>query len=262
MGSCFLYGNGGSSGDTSLNLAIVGGTEQPANPKENTIWVNTDTDVTGWAISASEPESPTEGMVCIVTNASSHIAFNALKKNAIMITPLSALQYVSGAWVDKDAMIYQDGAWQDFIDWNKWIVMDGIANPNIEAACKGAGYNESITAASTVAMTEDSGSLKVSVTGNSGGGSMVYFGPVDLTNANSVTLEGTFQIHPSYPTYYQFVVWSNIGIYQTQYMQANKVISETGGTLDTSALTGLHYVGFMTRGVGTHYLTNLYMTKE
>lgn len=261
MGTAFLYGNGGSGG-IALNFSIVGGTAQPANPKENTIWVNTDTQITSWVFSATEPENPADGMVLICTGTSSVVKFNALKKNGIMILPLSAKQYVSGAWVDKTAMIYQGGAWKDFIDWSKWIVKEGLANPNIEAACKGAGYNGSITAASTVSFTEDSGSLKVSVTGDSGGGSMVYFGKVDLTSAKSITMEGTFQIHSDFPTYYQLVVWSEIGIYQTQYMKANKVISATGGTLDTSALTGSHYVGFMTRGRGTHYLTNLYMTKE
>ena len=253
-----MYGFGGG-GDTALNLAVVGGTAQPANPKEHTIWVNTDAEIAGWIIAPSQPDNPAEGMVFMKTDTRSAIVCNVLKKNAILLTPIAAKQYIGGAWVDKEAGIYQGGAWQDFIDWSKWIVKEGLANPSIEAEGKGAGYNESIPAASTVSLTEDSGSLKIVVTGNSGGSSMVYFGKVDLSDANSVTLKGSFQIHPSYPTYYQLVVWSEIGTYQTQNMLASVVIGETGGALDTSALMGAHYVGLMTRGTGTHYITNIYM---
>lgn len=38
MGQAFLHGNGGG---TSLNFKVVGGTTQPTDPKENTIWCKT-----------------------------------------------------------------------------------------------------------------------------------------------------------------------------------------------------------------------------
>lgn len=41
--------------DPVLNFEIVGGTAEPSNPKENTIWINTDTAITGWEFSANEP---------------------------------------------------------------------------------------------------------------------------------------------------------------------------------------------------------------
>lgn len=56
-----------------------------------------------------------EGAVWIQTGNSSPVEFNALKKNSIHIYPLSAKQYVGGAWVDKDAKSYQSGAWVDWI---------------------------------------------------------------------------------------------------------------------------------------------------
>ena len=43
--------------ETGLNFEIVGGTAEPSNPEENTIWVNTDTNITGWEFSANEPYS-------------------------------------------------------------------------------------------------------------------------------------------------------------------------------------------------------------
>ena len=44
-----------SGGGVPLNFKIVGGTTEPTNPKENTIWVNTDTAIKGWHFSADDP---------------------------------------------------------------------------------------------------------------------------------------------------------------------------------------------------------------
>lgn len=115
MGSVALegFGTGGSGG---LNFKVVGGTTTPSNPKENTIWVNTDVTITSWIFSATEPETPVEGMVWISTGTSSLVEFDALKKNGIILYPLAASQYVGGAWVSLAAQSYQGGAW------NPWIV--------------------------------------------------------------------------------------------------------------------------------------------
>lgn len=56
-----------------------------------------------------------EGTVWISTGASSPVTFNALKNNNITVYPISAKQYVSGAWVDKTAKSYQSGEWVDWI---------------------------------------------------------------------------------------------------------------------------------------------------
>ena len=50
----FNLSGGGSSG-ASLNFKVVGGTTEPANPSENTIWVNTDEPITSWIFSAKNP---------------------------------------------------------------------------------------------------------------------------------------------------------------------------------------------------------------
>ena len=110
---------------SGTNFSVVGGITQPATPQENTVWVNTDTEITSWAFSVAEPENKTEGMVWIATGTS-QVVFDALKKNSIMVHPESAKQYISGAWVSKVIQLYQNGQWLDF-----W---DGVAlnpsNPN------------------------------------------------------------------------------------------------------------------------------------
>ena len=114
-----LEGFGGGGG-ASLNFDVKAyATEEAllaAVPKENTIGVITQTAITSWAFSATEPAEPVAGMVWISTGNGSGVAFNALKKNAIQVYPLSAKQYVDGAWVDVTAMSYQGGEWVQFSD--------------------------------------------------------------------------------------------------------------------------------------------------
>ena len=99
-----------AGGGAPLNFQLEGGLTQPTNPKENTIWVNTSADITGWSIGAETPAAPAEGMVWINIGGSV-FGFNALKKNAIVVKPSGASQYISGTWVKKSAYIYQSGAW-------------------------------------------------------------------------------------------------------------------------------------------------------
>ena len=124
MGTCFLYGSSG--GGTSLNFKVVGGTTQPENPKENTIWVNTDTEITSWEFSTVTPGSPAAGMVWIKTRFGSSTPFNALKKNEVRVYPFSTQQYVNGAWADKTAMIYADGIWSLFHPPKEYVIQNGI----------------------------------------------------------------------------------------------------------------------------------------
>lgn len=109
--------NAGGGGRGSLNFKVVGGTSAPAAPAENTIWVNTAADITGWVFSVSAPETPAEGMVWFATGTRSPVAVNVLKKNGIWIYPASCQQYISGSWVSKTAKTYKGGAWKDWLYW-------------------------------------------------------------------------------------------------------------------------------------------------
>ena len=125
MGTCFLYGNGGSGG-ASLNFKVVGGTTEPVSPSENTIWVNTDIEITSWAFSIDAPDSPTAGMVWVKTGFGSSTPFNALKKNEVQVCPFSTQQYLNGAWADKTAMIYINGVWSLFHPLKEYVIQNGV----------------------------------------------------------------------------------------------------------------------------------------
>ena len=44
-----------AAGANAFNFAVTGGTVQPVNPAENTLWVNTDKEITGWLFDAGDP---------------------------------------------------------------------------------------------------------------------------------------------------------------------------------------------------------------
>ena len=76
-------------GGAGLNFKVIGN-PQPEKAMENTIWVDTDTAITGWDFSSAQPEG-TEGLVWFQTGTASPAEFNALKKNCLNVeeTPVS-----------------------------------------------------------------------------------------------------------------------------------------------------------------------------
>jgi hypothetical protein len=97
-------------GGIGLSFKVVGGTSAPSSPKENTIWVNTSTTITGWTFQHAGVVAY-EGRVWIDVGTSSTATFNASKKNVLMIYPVAVKQYINGAWVSKTAKIYKNGSW-------------------------------------------------------------------------------------------------------------------------------------------------------
>lgn len=104
-----------TSGGTSLNFKVVGGTTQPTSTRENTIWANSDVPIPAYEFGATEPTNPVgDGMVWILTGTSSSVKFSALKKNSLNVYPLSVKQYIAGEWIQVDAYLYRGGEWVQF----------------------------------------------------------------------------------------------------------------------------------------------------
>ena len=66
-----------------------------------------------------------EGTVWIATGAASSAAFNALKRNDLRVYPVSAKQYVAGAWKEQEAKICQRSVWKD---WEFFVLRNGVFN--------------------------------------------------------------------------------------------------------------------------------------
>ena len=98
-----------------LNFTVVGGTTAPANPTENTIWVNTDQAITSWVFSHNQPESPSDGMVWIVNGVSGVNEFDAVSDVSLRVQVESVKQYIGGAWAVKTTKVYQNGVWNEII---------------------------------------------------------------------------------------------------------------------------------------------------
>lgn len=104
------FRHGASGGGTELTFRVLDGLTQPAAPREKDIWVACE-GMTGWVFAADRPEEAAEGLVWLTVGTESSVAFNALKKNGLTVCPVSASQFVGGAWVSKTAQSRQDGAW-------------------------------------------------------------------------------------------------------------------------------------------------------
>lgn len=173
-------------GGAGLNFKIIGN-PQPASADENTIWVDTDIPITGYSFSVDEPANPIDGYVWISTSTFSPIEFNALKKNGIMVYPLSAKQYVIGAWVDVVAKIYQGSEWVDWIDY-----LFNYGNQRYTWSCEDmpiAIAGNQAKKKPTAQINAD-GSVKISINYTSGSlitsGAYKIVQEIDLTNATEL----------------------------------------------------------------------------
>ena len=353
MGQAFLHGNGGPS---PLNFKVVGGTSEPSNPKENTIWVNTDVEITGWHFANDDPNlldfnnwannvglqngskavsgnsitltsnaddchtlwagsnavqipciagrtyilewehsgaygyvylfpsggvdnlvmtsaydgklelTPADGVtfftfrigveaanttatysnirimekerafepgtVWFPTGATSFVAFNALKKNSIMIYPISAKQYIGGAWVDKTSKIYRDDAWDDV----KLPIVYFVENGKLKVTLK--NYS---TSGATMTITEDSAGY-VTIKGNKEG-YHAWHVMADLTGYKTMAV--TTAASSAANTACWLCVWPSTETTPKYDNASAKVRLQATGTVtvDVSSLDGEHFVG-------------------
>lgn len=111
--------SGGSSDGLQLNFCVVGSVTEPESPTENMIWINTDVEITDVVFNALQPVSPIDGMIWIMTGSFSYVPFNAVKINNIYLEPqypLDAKQYIDGSWIDVEAVSYQSGIWERWVN--------------------------------------------------------------------------------------------------------------------------------------------------
>ena len=241
MAQAFLHGSGGAS---PLNFKVVGGTSAPGSPKENTIWINTSTAITSYVFSATQPTG-SNGMVWISTGIASPAAFNALKKNGIQLYPLTAKQYVSGAWVDKTAKIYQGNAWKEIIA-DLWLY-------NVGDQCTGVTGGWSFKwEGSSSTLAWDTGSTLHAESKDSKYSGFVTKNAIDLTQYSKLCYEATST------NYNNNNVKIGVGTAQasngsiTFAAQKSMSTSSENSYVDISSLSGKYFVGaqvYSTRNV-------------
>ena len=111
----------GAGGGTSLNFKVVGGTTAPSNPKENTIWVDTDTAIHTWDFSATEPHRRSNNKNLIVypylwtqTGSQSGITYTVNSDGTISANgtaSANAYCHVSNTGIEKGEIILEAGTY-------------------------------------------------------------------------------------------------------------------------------------------------------
>ena len=189
-----------------------------------------------------------DGFVWISTGTASAIEINALKKNGIQVYPLSAKQYISGAWVDVEAKSYQNGEW---VEWLMYLYNSGNEYTDIT----GGFYYEAKRPQSnqnnggTASLKKNQSNMILTQTSTAGAfGSAICATnkKIDLADVKNIVCDySDVKVHHAY-----LCVWSAIGTYTTDNIVAKATILENGGeisegktSLDTTALSGEYVVG-------------------
>ena len=187
-------GKTNAAGGAGLNFAVKRyDTEMDmlaTTPKENTVGVISTVEMTDWIIDANQPENPTEGMIWISVGTQSAVEFNALKKNGIMIYPMSAKQHVGGAWVNKTTKSYQSGVWSDW--WNGELYTPGEQYETVTGGWSNVGYNRDGVSDNVSMATLSSTGIKFD--SSNSGGSFSAAGTqkkIDLSEYNYLEVNGT-----------------------------------------------------------------------
>lgn len=239
-------------GGASLNFSVVGGIVPPNDLKENTIWVKTEVPFSDWTLSFEKPSNPKNGMVWIAISTRGRNVFNALKNNGIAISPMSAKQYVNGAWQAREAQIYIDGELRDFV---QYLVKAGV--PIFPLELMGKSYNSNYQGEWTSANSIP-GDGFISVAGASYGYGIAYVADVDLTAFATLSIEGSFKRSG---VMVKLIVWDNLGTYIMDNVVRSVELPEGAGkvSLDVSGLTGAHVVGISSTAMVEQQIANFWV---
>lgn len=234
----------------ALNFQVIGGTSAPANPTENTIWVNTDQTITSWVFSHNQPKSPSEGMVWIVNGASTINEFDAVSDVSLIVQVAGVKQYVNGVWDTKTVKVYQNGEWASL---STYLVKNGIDNTEKTGGWNtgvGWGYKSDVVSPT---ITFDDGIMKVTYPTNDDlqFGGISTKNPIDLTNYNTLEmlLSSAQATGSSYPSQGGLAALYMCLGKDTNSKVANATIAvkesvtNKVASINISDLTGLYYIG-------------------
>lgn len=262
-----MVGGGGAGLNFSVS-AFASKDALPASASANSVAVITETPITSWILSATKPENASAGMVWIMFSVSGKVSFNALAKNAIMICPVSVYQYVSGAWVKKDSMIYQ-GGWVEF---GALYIYDKGGSTGYSFACdttmkqmsSGVYANASYVTVNSTNIAVKNGANTYSFTNIFATNESGAFARVDLSAYSVVRIKGTLT-GATKNTACVFRALTELGDYATENnaMSQSFTTGTIDATIDISSINSSCYLGFTlyndNQGVTELVLTELWL---
>jgi hypothetical protein len=166
-----------------------------------------------------------------------------------MVYPLTAKQYVNGAWVYKTAKIYQGGKWVDL--WNGSLYDSGNEYTEITGGwvAEGKAMGNWATGVGTPVLTKNSDNMVFSVS-ISGNGAIFYTkNKINLANYKTLHLECTLNTPSAvgYEHRHNLNIWTSIGTYYTDNRAATTDLHGKGDatrSIDVSNLNDSYYIGF------------------
>lgn len=189
-----------------------------------------------------------EGTVWIQTGDASQVEFNALNKNGIQVYPIGAKQYVGGAWADKTAQIYQNGAWNELV--SGYLIKDGEDVTSLTGGWQHATMGMQSNAFVHPDITYNNGAMSVmQTTGTAAALCITTVNAIDLTDVK--TIEVTCDAYAQGNSYQGSENWIDLSVATTPNTAATATVNlakqgAKSGTfaLDVSSLTGNYYIGF------------------
>ena len=226
MSRGFIVGAGGAS----LNFKVVGGLEEPADPKDQTLWIKTDVKIKSYYFAAAAPNEPEEGCVWISTWIQSPQAFNVLKKNTLLVYPSGCQQYIGGAWVSKELLVRFGAEW---VSTTRYLITKGFETKQFTISGTQSG----------VSRYDDYIYINSYCGSYSYGYYFMYPDPVDLSSFSNVQAEAYYQLVGSVGGAGRVVVCTSPT--GSEVASASLSANAYGTTkLDISKLSGEYYVGF------------------
>ena len=227
-------------GGAGLNFSIVGGTTQPASPKENTIWINTDLEITGWAFDTESPNYLSTGGIWLKTAPNGNAKMNIVKKNTIFVSFLYAFQWNGTAFVSKEAKLYANGRWAEM---GAIFYADGVQIVPWEVKRKSNG--EAIFGNTHISLRATSNTLDMGVT--IGTVDPVNFNDIDSIVFNATTISRT----AAAPFTTTFVIADDLAYRRPNIAEFNNIArlnvttanTKENFVIDTRNITGNHFIG-------------------
>lgn len=242
-----MIGPTNARGGGGLNIKVVGGTTKPANPRDNTIWVNTSVAITGYVLSPTKPGTGTEGQVWLQT-ANSGVEINVGKRNAVLLHITTCNLYTGGSWQMVSASVYVSGAWTE-IDTNIYLVKDGVLIAEMQHT-------------SAAQLTQKSGYVELK--GAGAGYHAAWLDNVDLTDKTTISVAGEFNTVSQGTSINAFsvAIWdkTQTNILYTTVTAYASYYGKNSAQLDVSAYTGEYKVGITSVYTNVQKITKFEIT--
>lgn len=161
--------------------------------------------------------------------------FNALKKNGVILRPVSAKQYLNGAWISKPVKLYQNRAWQELA---QYLYKNGEQYTSLTG---GWGLGSGTVSGGKGGFAANADHLSFTGEADTYYGFGTTLKAVDLTNFSTLHVYGdgggTF----------------GVGTAQDGNFNASASVGSTlqNYSVDISGLSGSHYVKFKIGGSST-----------